>query len=877
MDRIESSKAQLPVENSEVLDEMAGTSAYRSLPSSRNSKGNENTENDSVFYEKFLLDDLDSYLDEINDRLSISRMVSESVMKGIVNAVVEEAAEKIDSKEAEIASLNERLWSSKSDAAISNRLASFVMLPESFVEIEKTKSELHQSCLDASIDLNYAKHLSRLKLAAEEQLNRLQEDLQDLKTSNSHGRINAGSMDSGTFSIFPKIKADEKLLEIDEQIDGLKIMLASGFEQINDIFCSMKASMWEQQWVHEFQREISNFMIQNYIKGLHDEFETKLHEQRGPVNTLIKSCQEKFAELATVREELDAISKSLLSSDNSHESFEEWSVAKRKEFFPGKVLGNHHLPSHPEENGSTIMEKSGDSGKAMMEVADISQLKHMTKEELVSYFRTEMTKLRRQHESALQEKTEELFRLKREFLKEKGSLPFRKDKESELLKRKILEVILKLNEVLLDQEKLPPIHDDHDELCHLKDRIDSLFLENQRLRSLLLDKSREVKHLYSQVSDAASQMSLHSSAEANFLKQIMKLKGELEDLKMQTNIRDEFYNILLRELICEHQCRMEDIKIETICLQEIYAVIIKGVAWDVVSTMNPTISKYYTEKASLETKILEKDKALGLEIEENQKLKQTISSISTVMKEKEKLAVDTGSTLMQQKKQFDLVHQELSLLRDQVCKQEVLISDFKKESHSMKSRLNEALQQLHQYELEINKLNEKLKSATDALEEAGKQKAMLHDIVEKKKKSLSLSDAKGRVQAKQLDCTIAAVMELSKAVVDFESILAEKIKSTESRLKRLSHQFEPLVKRASLLEKKESWYKQMLEIRCSNLQKAEAEVDLLGDEVDALLGLLGKIYIALDHYSPILQHYPGVMEILKLVQRELKGENIYNS
>lgn len=36
------------------------------------------------------------------------------------------------------------------------------------------------------------------------------------------------------------------------------------------------------------------------------------------------------------------------------------------------------------------------------------------------------------------------------------------------------------------------------------------------------------------------------------------------------------------------------------------------------------------------------------------------------------------------------------------------------------------------------------------------------------------------------------------------------------------------------------------------------QVDLLGDEVDALLSLLENIYIALDHYSPILKHYPGV-------------------
>jgi hypothetical protein len=40
------------------------------------------------------------------------------------------------------------------------------------------------------------------------------------------------------------------------------------------------------------------------------------------------------------------------------------------------------------------------------------------------------------------------------------------------------------------------------------------------------------------------------------------------------------------------------------------------------------------------------------------------------------------------------------------------------------------------------------------------------------------------------------------------------------------------------------------------------QVDILGDEVDTLLSVLGKIYIALDHYSPVLKHYPGVRELL---------------
>lgn len=37
-----------------------------------------------------------------------------------------------------------------------------------------------------------------------------------------------------------------------------------------------------------------------------------------------------------------------------------------------------------------------------------------------------------------------------------------------------------------------------------------------------------------------------------------------------------------------------------------------------------------------------------------------------------------------------------------------------------------------------------------------------------------------------------------------------------------------------------------------------SQVDILADEVEVLVGLLGKIYLALDHYSPVLEHYPGV-------------------
>jgi len=52
----------------------------------------------------------------------------------------------------------------------------------------------------------------------------------------------------------------------------------------------------------------------------------------------------------------------------------------------------------------------------------------------------------------------------------------------------------------------------------------------------------------------------------------------------------------------------------------------------------------------------------------------------------------------------------------------------------------------------------------------------------------------------------------------------------------------------------------MLEIRRSELQKAESEVDVLGGKVNALLSLVQKIYVTLEHYSPVFQHHPVLLD-----------------
>ncbi|WOK91710.1 WPP domain-associated protein-like isoform X1 [Canna indica] len=853
------------MEDSDILDERVGLLIDESMLPSSSSKGSDLICSDSASYEKFILD-LDSYWDELNDRLSVSRMVSDSVVKGIVNAISEEAKEKIASKEAVIAVLKKKLQSSNPDASLVQNLGPLVTLKKSFVAEPESNGTLESNtcCLNARGNCNIADKVSRLKIMTEDQFQRLKKDLEHLKSSRIMSRE-----DIACCNISHEERTIIKVQEIDQRVDNFRDMLLVEFEQIGAIMDSQKARLSELQFEYELQREVTSVVLQDYFRSLEDEYETKLYKKSVFINTLNKNWQEKASELGALRDELHAISEEL----NNHDNFEEWSVAKRKEHFPSKVLGNHKFSSQPEENAALMMEKLGDSGEHMLDIADLSQLKHMSKEELLAYCKTEMTNMRRKHDSALQEKTEELFKLKRQFLKEKGSLPFRKDKEVEHLRKKLPEFVSKLNEILTEKEIIPPTSSHDDELQSFKARMDLLYSENKRLRSSLIKKANELKYLSAQISDAEDQMSFHSSIEADHLREIRKLECDIEDIKAEADLRDALCNIVLRGMIDDHNHTMQNTEIEIKIMLEISTDIFRGVICNAIASMNPAISKYYEESISLKALVLEKEKALRSIIKENQKLQQVAVSISSSVKEKEKLALVAGSTLMQQKQQLDVVNQELNMLRDRTKMQELQISDYDKESHLLRNILNEALQQTRNYEHELDQLKEKLQVVSGILKQTEEQKTMILGVLEDKQKQLASSSEKDKEQVKQLESITDFVRGLSKSIADLESRLTDNIDRNISRLKVLVHQLSPLMQLASQHQKKCLWYQNMLEVRCSDLQKAEAEVDLLGDEVEALLGLLGKIYLALDHYSPVLQHYPGVMEILKLIQIELNGEN----
>ncbi|GLT35707.1 hypothetical protein SLA2020_101350 [Shorea laevis] len=232
-------------------------------------------------------------------------------------------------------------------------------------------------------------------------------------------------------------------------------------------------------------------------------------------------------EISSLRQELDAISKYLsnhevgqLSPHGSLDFDEELSSSKRVDHLHRKVTGNLVSTSTSIRQGNG---KHEESVITMPENVDAAQLKHLSREELVSHYKNEMEKMKRNHDYKVHEMAEDYHNLKREFLKlkERGpSLSLRKDRDFDILRKKIPEVILKLDNILVPNEKLPAFGNNADGLDCSRDRLESLLLENRRLRDLFTDAACNA---------------------------VPSMKCELEDLDLASVVEEKMYAIMLKE------------------------------------------------------------------------------------------------------------------------------------------------------------------------------------------------------------------------------------------------------------------------------------------------------------------------------------------
>ncbi|CAA7393513.1 unnamed protein product [Spirodela intermedia] len=186
---------------------------------------------------------------------------------------------------------------------------------------------------------------------------------------------------------------------------------------------------------------------------------------------------------------------------------------------------------------------------------------------------------------------------------------------------------------------------------------------------------------------------------------------------------------------------------------------------------------------------------------------------------------------------------------------------------SVRSKLEKALQQIAMSRMQLRELGSDLGVPLDEKEHA------VDDIIRQEKEETSSVSMQNREnQWGEIQSVITHLTCFSQDILDLLGTVCAKVQENMSRLEGLNCQLNLLVQQASSLRGTELVYRKAFIRRCYNLQIAEAEVDLLGDEVDTLIGLLEKIYLVLDYYSPVLQYYNGIMGILKMIKKELFGD-----
>ncbi|KAK4795911.1 hypothetical protein SAY86_028237 [Trapa natans] len=845
-----------------------------------------------------LLDNLDSSMEDINCPLAISRMVSDSVIRGLVGAVEQEAAYTIAVKESEISRLKERLLSRN-------------MFANENITIECPSCTFVGGSTEHRSNLDFSVKLLELESEVGNQMNELKEQIHTIRQKYSvistDSRLKlAGSSgytcteDSGIFT----------------DIDRVVVMLDSFFSQVSNVIYLAKISFPQWQQEREFQAKVETMVTTVCLRSLREEFEEVISNQNPCIGAdeSINFLKNRNQEFSSLCHELDGIYKLLSAQDSGHiNSHVFWETDEECGNSGDRKVTNH---LHHKLSGSHIFSLSPPwdaNGKhevltvAMPENIDSAKLAHLSKEHLVDYFKSEMIKMKRNHESKVHEMTEEYFRLKREYLRERGSsLPSKKVKDRDELMIKIRRVISKLHKILVERDLFSSLCKDVEHPNRLQQRVDALLSENSHLRDVLADKMMEIERLSDEVLDEKKKISCYPLVEAKFMEMVTNINHEKEEVCIKSTICEEVYGCFLRVLptdICcinDNLCMdpnyrrvtnevslgevvsdgsgdsdIENLYMESIILQELSGLLFVQVLDEAKQNFDCLIDGCIYEnilQVCLAQEVWEKVELVKFEAVVNKRLKEEMLQLAASLEETGKLAEETGDQLAREKDLFDRVTQELERLRDETRKQGIFIAEINAESEILKSERDQALKKIEMYEEESLKLKQELDCAIKELNQKEEERKQLLLSNQQKQDNLLIADANQRTFEKQMESVMNVAQEIMNSLADLDNRAFVNIKKNQSRLDLLGSDLSSLNKAAILLRRRGLTYRQRLERKCLDLEKAENEVDLLGDEVNSLLSLLEKIYIALDHYSPVLKYYPGIMEILKLVKRELSDD-----
>jgi hypothetical protein len=290
-------------------------------------------------------------------------------------------------------------------------------------------------------------------------------------------------------------------------------------------------------------RMVSDSIFKGAVTAISDEYDEKLASKEKEIKDLSKELENRKMEVHNLSHKMQKYEQVELSFADSEfqeeELMKKWcdelTVIKDQlgvilELFPSSELG-----AHIANTGANVKAAVPSSEERIKEIfSGLLHLDNMEREDLITYFKEEITKMKREHDLLVQQKTEEVFVLKRELLKEKGSS---NPLQSENLRKKISKLVAELEGILSEKESSATrVSENHNNLSLVNEqeaKILALEEENQRLRNIVAEKEKECK--------------------ANVL---FHLNFE-DDILIESEIREEVKTIVLREMLEEFGAKIQ--------------------------------------------------------------------------------------------------------------------------------------------------------------------------------------------------------------------------------------------------------------------------------------------------------------------------------
>ncbi|XP_021295838.1 WPP domain-associated protein [Herrania umbratica] len=333
------------------------------------------------------------------------------------------------------------------------------------------------------------------------------------------------------------------------------------------------------------------------------------------------------------------------------------------------------------------------------------------------------------------------------------------------------------------------------------------------------------------------------------------------------SIKDDVWKVFLAEMLKEWKMKIDAFSTESLIREEVLQFVVsKAVKEACIIEVADDQNQERSSNNSLPVNKL----WTSLEESARENLTQTLDRLVKFLEEEKTLILSAYFEMKEQKMRLDLV----GSVFEEFDGHEHFQGIFTNEQNGTKSaysKLEKALQHLELGKALLSELGSRIDITVGNLEWLHNEMTPLVDTTHCKKPSIYQAKDVEEEKISIYESFLTPILELSQILKGFECSSRTRLGRHILRLEEMKHQLDLLVKCTASLSQKESLYKKAFIRRCENLQMAETEVDLLGDQVDLLLGLLEKIYVTLHRHSPVLQQFFEVSEMLKVIEKEVGG------